>query len=74
MPAKANTPGSTLDQNVEKLPHERDETPESGAPRRDVIRQAESDVSSGQIDTDNYTRMRETARRSPNPRTRIRQK
>jgi hypothetical protein len=57
--SRKTTRGSTLAQQTEKLPHERDETPAAGAPARDVIRQAESDVRDGQVDTDNYSRMRE---------------
>ena len=56
--------GSTLAESAEKLPHERDETPEAGAPLRGVIRQAASDVREGQVDTDNYTRVREVTRRA----------
>jgi hypothetical protein len=65
MPAKSNSDNTSRDstavEKAEKLPHERDESPESGAPRRDVMRQAESDLGEGQIDTDNYTRIREVA-------------
>ncbi len=70
MPDKAKTQtraeaDSSRVASARKLPHERDETPDSGAPARGVIRQAESDVREGQVDTDNYTRIRETARRAP---------
>lgn len=50
-----------------RLPHERDERPEAGAPRRTVIRQAQRDIDAGQIDTDNYTRIAAVAARAPRP-------
>jgi hypothetical protein len=43
------------------LPHEHDEKAESGAPTQGVIRQAARDVAAGQVDTDNYTRVRQAA-------------
>ena len=77
MPAKANSrnwsPDSTLVEKAEKLPHERDESPESGAPRRGVMRQAESDLREGQVDTDNYTRIRDVAPSAVDGRRRRRQ-
>ena len=42
-----------------RLPHERDEAAEPGAEPSKVIAIAERDVREGQVDTDNYTRMRE---------------
>ena len=54
------------------LPHEHDEAPE---PRPDAktrpqpeVAQALKDVKAGQVDTDNYTRAREVARRAANRR------
>jgi hypothetical protein len=41
------------------LPHERDQTPETKGKRRNPeIAQAERDLRNGQVDTDNYTRVR----------------
>ena len=40
------------------LPHERDEVPDHAFLRRVKILQAESDLSRGMVDTDNYTRVR----------------
>ena len=77
MPAKATSRNASRDStrvaSAEKLPHERDETPETGAPRRGVIRQAEIDVRTGQVDTDNYTRARDVARSLGNGRKRRRE-
>jgi len=39
------------------MPHERDEAVERDLPRREVVVQAHADIASGQVDTDNYTRM-----------------
>ena len=47
-----------------RLPHERDERPEAGAPRRKVIMQAQRDVDAGLVDTDNYTRIAAVAARA----------
>lgn len=55
-----------------RLPHERDERPEAGAPRRAVIRQAQRDIDAGLIDTDNYTRIATVAARAPRPKGRRR--
>lgn len=38
------------------LPHERDQSPQSGASTRALMRQAKRDLDAGQVDTDNYTR------------------
>lgn len=47
-----------------RLPHDRDELPETqGAPRR-IIAQAHADLAAGRVDTDNYTRAREITRRA----------
>jgi hypothetical protein len=43
------------------LPHEHDEKAEGGAAATGVIRQAARDVAAGQVDTDNYTRVRQSA-------------
>ena len=40
-----------------RLPHERDESPDVSAPTRPVMRQAKRDLDAGQVDTDNYTRV-----------------
>ena len=53
-----------------RLPHERDERPEAGAPRRAVIRQAQRDVDAGLVDTDNYTRIAAVAARAARTRDR----
>ena len=42
-----------------RLPHERDEAAEAGAPSSAQIAIAEQDLREGRVDTDNYTRMRE---------------
>ena len=47
-----------------QLPHERDESTDAPGPVRPVIEQARPDVASGQVDTDNYTRVRGVANRS----------
>lgn len=49
----AKTPGMAL-------PHERDESTQAAQPRQPSMRQAQRDQASGQVDTDNYTRIRET--------------
>ena len=41
------------------LPHERDEIADSDAQPRPEIATAEHDVREGQVDTDNYTRLRD---------------
>ncbi|MEO8506202.1 MAG: hypothetical protein ABI593_01075 [Betaproteobacteria bacterium] len=53
---EAAAPGATP-----LLPHEHDENAESGAPATGVSRQAARDVAAGQVDTDNYTRVRQAA-------------
>jgi hypothetical protein len=46
------------------LPHERDEAPDSRGGREHAeIAIAERDLREGRVDTDNYTRARETFRR-----------
>lgn len=80
MPRKGSAPtgegGSTLSEQLDKLPHERDETPETtpsvATPNRGVIEQAESDVRHGQVDTDNYTRARNVTRNGTAARSRRR--
>jgi len=47
-----------------KLPHERDESPEVGKTLSPLIGQAEKDLEEGLVDTDNYTRLSEAARKS----------
>lgn len=47
---------STRTGDAAALPHERDEATDLPHPPRPVIRQAEQDLASGKIDTDNYTR------------------
>ena len=63
---------STLGENVDKLPHERDETPEAGIAPSERIEQAESDLRHGQVDTDNYSRAREVMGRADRARDRRR--
>jgi hypothetical protein len=53
-----------------QLPHERDESTNLPGPKRPVIEQAERDLASGQVDTDNYTRARGVTKRSLTPRKR----
>lgn len=53
---EAASPGTTP-----LLPHEHDENAESGAAATGVIRQAARDLAAGQVDTDNYTRVRGSA-------------
>lgn len=54
--SEAAAPGATP-----LLPHEHDEKAESGAPATTIIRQAARDLAAGQVDTDNYTRVRQSA-------------
>ena len=42
-----------------RLPHERDESADAGGEPRREIAIAEHDLREGQVDTDNYTRLRE---------------
>jgi len=66
-------PGETRPQDTDrelKLPHERDEGPESPGPRQRVIRQAAKDLARGLIDTDNYTRAALVAARADKRRRR----
>jgi hypothetical protein len=51
------------------LPHERDESSAAGHSPDGVIRRAQLDQTSGKVDTDNYTRVRDVSRdrRLPRP-------
>ncbi|MFC0167270.1 hypothetical protein ACFFKC_04180 [Pseudoduganella danionis] len=52
---KINTRAKRRNDGVQRLPHERDESPESElTPNRSVIRQAASDVEEGLVDTDRH--------------------
>jgi hypothetical protein len=53
-----------------KLPHDRDESPETGGAPRAIIAQANGDLEQGRVDTDNYTRARELTRHALRPRRR----
>ena len=55
-----------------KLPHERDESPETEDAPRAIIAQAEADIAAGRVDTDNYTRAREVTRHALAGRRRTR--
>ena len=62
-----------LGRDLVPLPHERDESPDVSAPTRPVMRQAKRDLDTGQVDTDNYTRVAAAyAARLQNPRRRRR--
>ena len=52
------------------LPHERDEMVDADVRVRKVMVQAADDLASGQVDTDNYTRVAETAARATKRRKR----
>jgi hypothetical protein len=51
-----------------QLPHERDESTNLPGPKRPVIEQAEKDLESGKVDTDDYTRARDVADRGTTTR------
>jgi hypothetical protein len=55
-----------------QLPHERDESAESGAARQPVIQQAAIDREAGLVDTDNYTRASAVVKRIWPRRRRLR--
>lgn len=55
----ARRTGATSPDTGVRLPHERDESAEPSGKRQAKISIAERDVREGQVDTDNYTRMRE---------------
>lgn len=50
---KINTDEKIRNDGVERLPHERDESPEGQHPKeRTIMKQAAADVDSGMVDTD----------------------
>ena len=52
---KINTRRKRRNDGVQRLPHERDESPESElTPNRSVMRQAASDIEEGLVDTDRH--------------------
>ena len=51
--AKINTDQKIKNDGVERLPHERDESPEGQTPKeRTIMKQAAADIDSGMVDTD----------------------
>ena len=62
----ARRTGQTAPDTGCRLPHERDESSDQSRAEPQVeIAIAERDVRQGQVDTDNYTRIREVAQAAP---------
>ena len=49
---QVNTTDKVKDDGVERMPHERDESPEAERRPRDIMKQAASDIDRGLVDTD----------------------
>lgn len=67
--ANINTDQKIKNDGVERLPHERDESPEGQKPReRTIIKQAAADVDSGMVDTDLHNKPGVEKVQTPAPR------
>ncbi|MBY0557597.1 MAG: hypothetical protein K2P77_10370 [Burkholderiaceae bacterium] len=67
---KVNTRAKRRNDGVQRLPHERDESPESElTPHRSVMQQAASDVEEGLVDTDRHNQPGAETTRAPDGKT-----
>jgi hypothetical protein len=67
--AKINTDEKIKNDGVERLPHERDESPEGQKPKeRTIMKQAAADVDSGMVDTDRHNGPGVESVKTPTPR------
>lgn len=68
-----NTDAKVKDDGIERMPHERDESPDGQQPKeRSVMKQAAADIESGMVDTDLHNQRgvqkpREGAKAQPQP-------
>jgi hypothetical protein len=66
---KINTDEKIKNDGVERLPHERDESPEGQKPaERSIMKQAAADVDSGMVDTDLHNKPGVEKVQTPHPR------
>lgn len=67
--AKINTDEKTKNDGVERLPHERDQSPDGHKPaERTIMKQAAADVDSGMVDTDRHNQPGVENVKNPTPR------
>lgn len=67
--ANINTDAKVKDDGVERMPHERDESPDGKPPkRRTIMEQAAKDVDSGMVDTDLHNKPGVEKVNTPTPR------
>jgi len=70
-----NTDAKTKNDGVERMPHERDESPDGhGNKQHSIIQQAAKDIDSGMVDTDRHNqpgvqKPRPDAQAQPQPNT-----
>lgn len=69
-----NTDAKVKNDGIKRMPHERDEAPESETTPRSIIQQAAKDIDSGMVDTDLHDargvqKPREDAKAQPQPHT-----
>ena len=66
---QVNTDAKVKNDGVERMPHERDESPDAQDPKpRSVIKQAAADVDSGMVDTDLHNQPGVEHVKTPTPR------
>ncbi|MET0323560.1 MAG: hypothetical protein ABW069_22810 [Duganella sp.] len=66
---KINTDAKIKNDGVQRLPHERDESPEGQQPaERSIMKQAAADVDSGMVDTDLHNKPGAEHVKNPAPR------